>query len=127
MLVLMVHRFKPMYAFPDHRLCYYPLVFQGVLLFGVCGVLAAVIGEWGRPARTLADAALLALVVANVAAWPGHWARAQEGPWLPAQVQQSTLLKRSLEEGEALPALHEYYRAPLAVLLARRSAVRPPG
>ncbi len=127
MLVLMIHRFKPMYAFPDHRLCYYPLVFQGVLLFGLCGLLAAVLGAWGRPARIAANLALAAMVVANVAAWPGDRARAMEGPWLPAQVQQSTLLKRSLEKGEALPALHEYYRAPLDVLLARRSAVRPPG
>jgi len=127
MLVLMIHRFKPMYAFPDHRLCYYPLVFQGVLLFGLCGVLAAVVGEWGRPARIAVNVALAAMVVANVAAWPGDRARAEEGPWLPAQVRQSTLLKRSLEKGAAEPALHEYYRAPLAVLLARRSAVRPPG
>jgi hypothetical protein len=43
-------------------------------------------------------------------------------PWFPEQVRQSTLLKRSLERGEMEPELHEYFRPPFAVLMARRAS-----
>lgn len=118
MLVLMIHRHKPMYTLPDHRLCYYPLVFEGALLFGLCGLLALVVELWGRRGCFIANAALALIVVANVAAWAHDRARME--PWFPEQVHESTLLKRSLERGEAEPELGEYYRKTLAVLLARR-------
>jgi hypothetical protein len=127
MLVLMIHRHKPMYSLPDHRLCYYPLGFQGALLFGMCGLLALVVDVWGRAGRLAANGALALIVVANVGAWARDRARME--PWFPEQVHESTLLKRSLERGEAEPELSDYYRKTLAVLLARRNAHarRPPG
>jgi hypothetical protein len=120
MLVIMIQRHKAMYTLPDHRLAYYPLVFEGVLLFALCALLALVIRLWGRPARVLANAALALIVIANVLAWPRHRARME--PWFPDQVRQSALLKRSLQRGEVEPELHHYYRSTFDVLAARRAA-----
>ena len=127
MLVIMIHRHKAMYTMPDHRLAYYPLVFEGVLLFALCALLALVIRLWGRPAQLLANAALALIVVANVLAWPRHRARME--PWFPDQERQSAFLKRSLERGEVEPEMHEYYRSTFVVLTTRRASggsPRPP-
>jgi hypothetical protein len=124
MLILMIQRHKPMYSLPDHRLCYYPLVFQAALLFALCGLLALVVGLWGRRAGVAVNAVLALIVVANVLEWPRHRARME--PWFPEQVLESTLLKRSLERGDAEPGLGEYHRRTLAVLLGRRPSVLPP-
>jgi hypothetical protein len=120
MLVLMIHRFKPLYTLPDHRLAYYPLVFEGVLLFALCALLALMVRLWGRPARVVANVALALIVLANVLAWPRLRARME--PWFPDVIQQSTLLKRSLERGEVEPGLQEYYRSVFTTLTTLRAS-----
>jgi hypothetical protein len=107
MLALMIHRHEPMYTLPDHRLCYYPIVLTVLLTFALAGLSGWAGGLWGTRARRGVQAALVVLVVANVAAWPGHRKRME--PWFPGQVEQSERLKSSLRSGAKDPGLNQYH------------------
>jgi hypothetical protein len=117
---LMIARHSALYRLPDHRLWYYPLPLVALLCFGI--LLAA---EWlalrlpPKGGAVLA-ASLIALTIANAVQWTSHHRAMQ--PWLPGIEWQSTLLRRSLEQGTPAAGLDPDYRRFLRFLLTFRPA-----
>lgn len=112
MFAYMIVRHRAIYEFPDHRVWYYPLVLQVVLLFGLLLGLESLILRLRRRRVAVVEIALLAMVVSNVAHWPAH--REALRPWFPHVREQSTLLKQSLRESAPHPSLaadqREFFR-----------------
>jgi hypothetical protein len=109
MVAVMARRHEPV-TWADHRIWYYPLVYQVVALFGLLWVLDRIgAGRDGRMPRAV-PAALLVLVVLNVAHWPRQEHTLRTGPWFADVLRRSDLLKESLWTGEPAALLDGDYR-----------------
>jgi hypothetical protein len=104
MVAIMVQRHEPV-TWADHRLWYYPLPYQALVVFGLLWALdrRAARGE-GALTRVL-PTALAALVVANVAQWPEKRLVMQSEPAFAEELRSSLVLARSLLSGRAEPSL----------------------
>ena len=104
MVAIMVQRHEPV-TWADHRLWYYPLPYQALVVFGLLWALdrRAARAEGLLP-RTLLIA-LAGLVVANVAQWPEKRLLMQSEPAFAEELRGSLLLVRSLQSGHAEPSL----------------------
>ena len=109
LFAIMIVRHRPIYVMSDHRLWYYPLVFQAILLFGLL-VLLERLAEAGAAARRVSVVVMALLVLSNVARWPELRQVMAEGPWFRWTTNQSALLRVSLREGHVHPGLFAYYR-----------------
>jgi hypothetical protein len=118
MFALMIARHRPVYEFHDHRVWYYPLLFQVLIVFGLVLAVEQVTPQLSAAGLWTLRGALLALVVSNV--W--HWPRQRAGmePWFPHVYEQSELLKRSLREGRPQPGLQADERAFFDAIAARQ-------
>lgn len=108
MLAIMVLRHQPV-TWIDHRFWYYPLPFQALLLFGLlwgCERLAAARVRLPRAVPL----ALAALVIANVAQWPGRRELMESGPWFGDVARRSRSLVASLRAGREQPQLDGDHR-----------------
>lgn len=111
-LGLMALRHPPVYSWPDHHLCYYPVPFQGLLLLGAALLLDHVLPRCTRPERAGVQAVLAALVLANVVAWPRHREALLQGRWFGLTHEQSTAFRASLVDGRLQPGVTDRdYRA----------------
>ena len=117
MFALMIARHRPVYEFHDHRVWYYPLLFQVLIVCGLVLAVEAVTPQLSRAGLWTVRGALLALVVSNV--W--HWPRQRAGmePWFPHVHEQSVLLKRSFREGRPHPGLQADERGFFDAIAAR--------
>ena len=104
MVAIMVQRHEPV-TWADHRLWYYPLPYQALVVFGLLWALdrRATRGD-GALARVL-PVALAAVVVANVAQWPEKSLVMQSEPAFAEELRGSHLLARALQAGYAEPSL----------------------
>ncbi len=121
---LMIVRHPPVYDYYDHRIWYYPLPLQAMIL----GILLVVISKlgtgWSRLQTTVALALLGAIVVSNVMHW-GDYRRAQlRSRWFPVVYAQTSALKESLADGRPRPALSPEYTALYEVCLRLSPALR---
>ena len=110
MVAIMVERHPPI-AWVSHRLWYYPLPYQAVLVFGLMWGLDRVAAHRAKGTLPLiVPVALAGLVVLNVARWPEK--RAEIGTDAPFadQLRRSALLVRSLQQGHAEPLLDGDHR-----------------
>jgi hypothetical protein len=111
MLALMILRHPPVFDWPDHRLWYYPLPWQVVILFAM--VLAA---DWiltgaGKRRIVIVNLLLIGLIISNVANWNRHRRVMLHSPWFPSVYMQSHGLKYSLRQRTPAPYLDREYRA----------------
>jgi hypothetical protein len=109
MVAVMARRHEPV-TWVDHRLWYYPLVYQVVALFGLLWVLDRLAGSRQGGLPRAAPVVLLVLVVLNVAHWPRLEQTMRTGPWFAGVLRRSDLLKESLRTGEPAPLLDGDYR-----------------
>jgi hypothetical protein len=104
MVAIMVQRHEPV-TWADHRLWYYPLPYQALVVFGLLWALdrRAARGDGSLP-RFL-PIALAGLVVANTAQWPEKRLVMQSEPAFAEELRSSLVLARSLLSGRAEPSL----------------------
>jgi hypothetical protein len=109
MVAVMVQRHQPV-TWIDHRLWYYPLPFQILLVFTLLWGLERVTMARGGTLPTAVPVLLAMLVLSNVAHWPELRQMMQSGPWFSDAVRRSDLLKASLRSGSAEPLLDADHR-----------------
>ena len=114
MVAIMIERHPPV-AWTSHRLWYYPLPFQAALVFGFQWLLdRAAARRADRAVPVAATAALVGLVVLNVARWPEKLQEMVGDAPASDQFRQSALrsalLVRSLGQGHAEPLLDGDHR-----------------
>jgi hypothetical protein len=109
MVAVMARRHEPV-TWGDHRIWYYPLPFQAVVIFGLLWALERVARARGGTLPRLAPALLLALVVMNVVHWPRLEQTMRSGPWFADVMRRSDLLKESLRRGVPAPLMDDDYR-----------------
>jgi hypothetical protein len=109
MVAIMARRHEPV-TWIDHRIWYYPLPFQAVLVFGLLWALERLARERRGRLNRLAPGLLLSLVVLNVAHWPELGQTMRSGPWFGEVMRRSDLLKESLRRGSPAPLMDDDYR-----------------
>jgi len=109
MVAVMARRHAPI-TWSDHRIWYYPIVYQVVLVFGLLWILERMSVARGGTLPHLVPAALLALVALNVAHWPQLEGMMRSGPWGGDVLRRSDLLKASLWSGAPEPLLDGDHR-----------------
>jgi hypothetical protein len=104
MVAIMVQRHEPV-TWADHRLWYYPLPYQALVVFLLLWALdrRAARGEGILP--RILPVALAALVIVNVAQWPEKRLLMQTQPAFAEELRSSRILARSFDAGHADPAL----------------------
>ena len=104
MVAIMVERHEPV-TWVDHRLWYYPLPYQALVVFLLSWALdrRAARGEGSLP-RWL-PMALGAIVLVNVAQWPEKRLVMQTVPDFAEELRGSLLLAHALQSGRADPSL----------------------
>jgi hypothetical protein len=110
MVAIMVDRHPPV-AWVSHRLWYYPLPYQAVLVFGLMWLLdrtAARRADGKLPLAVIA--ALAGLVALNLLRWPEKRLEIATDPPFADQLRRSALLVRSLQQGQAEPLLDGEHR-----------------
>jgi len=109
MVVVMVRRHEPV-TWVDHRIWYYPLPFQALLVFGLLWALDRYARSKGGRLPRVAPLAVLCLVASNVAHWPELRETMKSGPWFSGVIRRSDLLQQSLRTGVPSPLLDGDYR-----------------
>jgi hypothetical protein len=121
---LMIVRHPPVYEYYDHRIWYYPLPLQAMIL-GIALVAFAKLGAgWGRRQSTVMLVLLAAMVVSNVLHWEGYRRAQLKSRWFPVVYAQTTALKESLADGRPRPSLSPEYIALYEVCLRLSPALR---
>jgi hypothetical protein len=120
---LMIVRHPPVYDYYDHRIWYYPLPLQAMVL-GLLIVLSKLVVR-GSIRRTAVALVLLgAIVVSNVAHWNDYRRAQLRSRWFPVVYAQTSALKASLTDGRARPSLSPEYEALYEVCLRLSPALR---
>ena len=99
MFAAMVIRHPAVYDQYDHRVWYYPLPFQALLVSIGVLCIAALAGRWSRRTVAVVNLILVLGVAANVSQWSDHVRRQRQSRWFSIVYTQTFLLKRSLESG----------------------------
>jgi multisubunit Na+/H+ antiporter MnhC subunit len=115
----MVARHPPIYMGEDHRLWYYPLPFQALVLVGIVVALDLGGAAWSRTRAAALNLTIAAAVLANVAHWNGYRAAQLRSWWFPTVYEQTAALKSSLADSRPLwyltPEYLGFYRFTLSV------------
>lgn len=109
MVAVMARRHEPV-TWIDHRIWYYPLVYQVVVVFGLLWILERTAVARGGTLPRLVPVALACLVALNVAHWPRMERALRSGPWGGDVMRRSDLLKESLRTGGPEPLLDGDHR-----------------
>lgn len=109
MVAVMVQRHEPV-TWIDHRVWYYPLPFQALLVFGVAVGLERFTLARGGTLPRVVPAVLALVALANVTQWPERRAVMESGPWFADVSRRSGSLERSFRAGQADPLLDGDYR-----------------
>jgi hypothetical protein len=115
-----IARHWPIYTHADHRLWYYPLPFQAVMVFGLLLGLEAVEARGVGAERRGLQVMLVGLALANVLHWPAHREALRRGPWFPGVEAQTGWLRGSLAGGKEHPSLDADYAKLYAQLAGGR-------
>jgi hypothetical protein len=119
---LMIVRHPPVYDYYDHRIWYYPLPLQAMVL-GLLIVLATeMLTRSVR--RSTVTLVLLVVVVSNVAHWNDYRRAQLRSRWFPVVHAQTSALKASLADGRRRPSLSPEYAALYEVCLRLSPALR---
>jgi hypothetical protein len=129
---LMIVRHPPVYDYYDHRVWYYPLPLQAMLLALLIVVFSTLAAKWSGRQTAVALALLAAMVVSNVLHWSDYRRAQLRSRWFPVVYAQTVALKESLADGRPRPSLSPEYLALYDVCLRlspalRERAARPAG
>jgi hypothetical protein len=124
LLVLLIARHPPIYGYYDHRVWYYPLPFQAL----VVALLVVAIGRGAVASSSLRSTAvsviLVCISIANVTRWDNYLRSQMRSMWFPAVYTQNLALKESFRDGRARPALSPEYFAFFEFWRERAPALR---
>jgi len=109
MFALMIVRHPQVYAWPDHRLWYYPLPYQAALLFGLTLLVGYVVRHGGARRVLAVNVVLVLMVVGNITSWREHRGGMLRSPWFPTVYYQSAALKESLRDRRPALDLNRSY------------------
>jgi hypothetical protein len=109
MVAVMVQRHGPV-TWIDHRVWYYPLPFQALLILVLAWGLERVALARGGTLPRVVPAALALVAVANVTQWPERRLVMESGPWFADVSRRFDSLERSFRAGQADPLLDGDYR-----------------
>jgi len=109
MFALMILRHPPVYEWPDHRLWYYPLPYQAVLLFGMAMLLGKGLIRGGHKQVWAVNLLLVVVVIGNISHWRDYRRAMLRSPWFPTVYYQSGALKHSLRDRRPAPYLNREY------------------
>jgi hypothetical protein len=118
MVAIMVQRHAPV-TWLDHRVWYYPLPFQALLVFGLAVGLERMTLARGGTLPRVVPAVLVLVALANVTQWPERRVVMESGPWFADVSRRSESLERSFRAGQADPLLDGDYRRFFFESLAR--------
>jgi hypothetical protein len=121
---LMIVRHPPVYDYYDHRVWYYPLPFQAMLVALLIVYLSRVAAGWSNKESAVALVLLAAMVVSNVAHWADYRRAQLSSRWFPVVYAQTTALKESLTDGRPRPSLSPEYLALYEVCVRLSPALR---
>ena len=121
---LMIARHPPIYVSYDHRVWYYPLPFQALLVALLICLIGRVAPRWNSLRVATISLALAALVVANVLSWNDYRRAQLRSLWFPRVYMQNLALKASFEDGRPRPAMSPEYLAFYEFWRARVPALR---
>jgi hypothetical protein len=109
MVAVMAQRHEPV-TWIDHRVWYYPLPYQALVMLALAwGLERATIARGGTLPRVV-PAVLALMAVANMAQWPERRLLMESGPWFGDVSRRSASLERSFRTGQADPLLDGDYR-----------------
>ena len=109
MVAVMVQRHEPV-TWIDHRVWYYPLPFQALLILALAWGLERVTLARGATLPRVVPALLALVALANVTQWPERRLDMESGPWFADVSRRSDRLERSFRAGQADPLLDGDYR-----------------
>jgi hypothetical protein len=118
MVAVMVQRHDPV-TWIDHRVWYYPLPYQALLVFAFAAGLERVRRARGGTLPRVVPAVLALVALANVTQWPERRVVMESGPWFGDVSRRSESLERSFRAGQAHPLLDGDYRRFFFESLAR--------
>lgn len=107
MSAAMIARHPPVYDEYDHRIWYYPLPFQALLIAVLVPLLSDIASRWNSR-MALVNLLLVAGLVSNVLHWSDYARRQRQSPWFSTVYTQTYLLKLSLQAGRPY-LVHESY------------------
>ncbi|MBA3269599.1 MAG: hypothetical protein H0T71_03740 [Acidobacteria bacterium] len=108
MFAIMVARHPAIYDLTDHRLWYYPLPWQALLLAGgTCAIGYSI--RAGKAGTALLCGILALATVSNVTQWNSYRRDMSFSQWFRVVSQQSEALKASLQDGRPRPFLSPEY------------------
>jgi hypothetical protein len=86
------------------------LPFQIVLIFGLLVLLEKFLPELNSKERTVVGLLLVIMIISNVYHWGGYKTMMLQAPWFPTIYEQSSALKKSLQEGRPNRLLYGAYK-----------------
>jgi len=124
LVALMIARHPPIYHYYDHRVWYYPLPFQALLVALLIAATGRFVPAW-RGARTAGLSILLAALAAgNVAHWDDYRRAQLRSHWFPEVYGQNVALKASFADGRPRPLLSPEFGAFFEFWRSRAPALR---
>jgi hypothetical protein len=111
MFAVMIVRHPPIWDWQDHKLWYYPLPYQVLVLFGILLAADRLTLSTGRVRPVVLNVALVVMAAANLLSWPSYRSAMLSSEWFPSVYRQSTALKASLEQRVPSDNLDADYRA----------------
>jgi hypothetical protein len=109
----MIARHPPLWEHFDHRLWYYPLPFQALLVTMMVASLAQIVAGWGVVRMAVLNVILAAGVVNNAVQGDDYSRLQRQSQWFSTVYSQTYILKRSLSDGRPYsthPGYLAFYR-----------------
>lgn len=108
MFAAMIARHPPIYDQYDHRVWYYPLPFQALLVTVLIVLLSQIVAGWKTGRLAVVNLLLVAGLISNAAHWSDYSRLQRRSQWFSVVYTQTYLLKLSLKDGRPYPE-HEGY------------------
>ena len=99
LFALMIARHPPVFDYADHRVWYYPMALQALLIAGALVLINRLIASAPASRARLVNATLAMAVVLNVLSWDDFFGVQMKSKWFPVLYEQNVALKASLGEG----------------------------
>ena len=102
---LLIARHPLIYAWYDHRLWYYPLPFQALLVALLIAGIGRVVPTWSAARVVMLSLLLLAIAAGNVVHWKDYRRAQLRSYWFPKVYTLNSALKASFADGRPRPSL----------------------
>jgi hypothetical protein len=124
LVALLVARHPPIYEYYDHRVWYYPIPFQALVVAFMVIVTGRLLSAGPRSRAAFVSALLFGVAAANVAHWDDYRRAQLRSRWFPGIYLQNDALKASFADGRPRPSLSPEFRAFFDFWAERAPALR---